>query len=174
MRNENTKERVSFRYKITYDEAYETFYLILDRRGNRMRYLVSMMLGLISVSLIWKYIKEPENITYSFLAFFCTLFIFWVLGAPHLKAKKGAKFVCQNDGNYEVKIQKNGCIYLKGNVKIMLNGDKDARAYETKQLFAVRTDREHTFCLPKRMMNLSEEEFVRDVLKEHIPKYRNR
>lgn len=172
--NKKSMEKVRFRYHMTYDEVYEAFYLILDRRGSLARYVVSGILGLISACCIWGYAKRPENLTYSFLAFICAVFMLWLLGGIHIKAKKGAKRVYKNKGMYEVEIRINGYIYLNNNSKIKINGDKNSSGYETENIFALRTDREHTFCLPKRMMNLEEQEFVRNVLEENVSRYKRK
>lgn len=172
--NEKSIEKVRFRYKMTYDEVYEAFYLILDRRGSTARYVVSGILGLVSVGCILGYAKRPENITYSFLALLCAVFMLWLLSGIHIKAKKAAKRVCKNNGMYEVEIRENGYIYLNPNNRVKINGDKGSRGYETEKIFAVRTDRDHTFCLPKRMMNSREEAFVRNTLKENVSGYKSK
>lgn len=167
-------DSVKFRYDINYQEAYDTFYAILDRRSRTSKIIVFLLLAVCAASTTVMYARQPQYIGYSFLAFLCVLMMFGVWYVPVLKAKKGAGKVSRTGGNYELKLRKEGYLELKKGQKIYLNGDKDVRACETELVFAIRPNREMTFCIPKRIMNADEIIFVREVLKLKIKHFQRK
>lgn len=157
-------DSVKFRYDINYQEAYETFYAILDRRSRASKITVFILSAVCAISMIVMYARYPQYIGYSFLALLCVLMMFGVWYVPVIKSRKGAQKVSRVKGKYELKLTKEGDLELKKGQKISLNGDKDARACETGIVFAIRPNRTMTFCIPKRILNPDEIIFVREVL----------
>lgn len=165
-------EKVKYQYKISYQEAYDAFYAIVNRRSKKAKMTVYVILGICAVITLAAYIKQPQYIGYSFLSLLCVLMMFGVWNVPVSRAKKGAKRVERVNGKYEVQITKNGYLILKDGEKIPLSGDKDTRVCETENVFAIRPNRSMTFCLPKRIMSGEEIAFVQETLKHYVKNYR--
>lgn len=161
------KKSFEFVYKLTFDEVYESFLLIGTKWSRKTRVVIGVFLTLIAVSMLVFYYLDSRKIHCFFLVILSILLLYYLIYVPVLKAKRGAQKVCKKDGTYKVKLTEAGSIVAEKEV-IELAGDKDARAIETDTLYVIRTDRVHTFCLPKRIMKDAQTEAIREILKAHI------
>ena len=159
------------RYSLSYDEIYETFATILNKHSRRSRHVAATVLSAVAVVLLVLYARNPSHLEYSFLALVTALLIFRVLGYKELKARRSAKRLSRVGGIYEVTLYAQGQIQPKGGAKLDLNGDKDARAFETERLFVIRPDRMHTFAIPKRAIRPEESAIIRNTLKSCMRKF---
>lgn len=166
------KESYEFIYRLTYDEAYETFFLISMKWSPKARKIIGAILTAITVGMLSVYYLDSRKIHYFFIIIFAILMLYYLIYIPVLKAKKGAKEVARKNGTYKIKLTDKGKIVLSGTDESELLGDKDARAIETKTLFVLRTDKSTTICLPKRIMKQDEIEDVREIIKAYL-KYKS-
>lgn len=165
---------LSFRYSLTYEEAFEAFLLLAARGNERARRFIALLLIALAAVLTVFYAWQPYHIEYFFLALLSLASFGGVVYYPRIKAHKGAKSVEKAAGIYKVKLLPEGELLSSDGEKIPLTGDKDARAFETENLFVIRPDRMNTFCLPKRIMSSAEISKVHHLLKEYVKKFKNK
>ena len=157
----------TFHYQLQYQEAYETFYLLASKRSRRTNRLIGICLTVITAVLLLLYGLDSRKIHYLFLAFISILLLFYLIYSPVLKARKGATAVDRQHGYYKAGFSEDGAITLPSSEPLRLSEDPHSRVIETETIFAIRADREHTICLPKRILEETQE---RD-LREHFRKY---
>ena len=157
---------LSFRYKLSYDEAYEAFYLLSFRRSRTFKLAVGCGLVAVIVVLLILFVLDPRKIHYFMIVILALLLLFYLIYMPAIKARRGARQVAKTDGTYQLELTEDGQLRLQ-NETIPLAGDKNARAYETDRIFAIRTDTARTFCLPKRLMAEEQIGRVRQVLTQY-------
>ena len=166
------KESYEFTYKLSYDEIYESFFH-LNRKWNKKVYqFVGAALTVIAVAMLIGYYLDSQKLHFFLLAIFSILMLYYLIYVPVLKAKRGAQKVSKINGNYRVKITRDGKIHM-GKDTIDIKGDKDARVIETDRVYVLRPDNKNTFCLPKRIMKQEDIDELRDLFKGYI-KYSKR
>ena len=157
---------LSFRYELSYEEAYEAFYLLSFRRSRPFKLAVGCALVAVVVILLILFVMDPRKIHYFMLVILALLLLFYMIYMPVLKARRGAKQVARQKGTYQVTVGEDGVLALQQE-QVPLAGDRNARAYETERIFAIRTNTTRTFCLPKRLMTQTQIERVRQILAAH-------
>jgi hypothetical protein len=100
----------------------------------------------------------------------CAALMLFVMYAPALKARRGARAVARTGGTYCYVLSAADGIILNNGQAVPLDGDPDARAIESARVFAIRPDREHSFCIPKRVLKEEEITAIRRLLHNCIPK----
>lgn len=158
------KFELVFEYRLTRQEAYDTFYLLASRLSKRTKRLFFAGLTGVSVSLLILFGMDSRKIHYLFLALIAILLLFYVLYYPVLCAKKGAENVARTDGIYRVELNADGLIRLPPGQVLEYGSDQYARTVETDRIFAVRIDGQHTVCIPKRILKESEISRLREIL----------
>lgn len=161
------KTAYEFMYKLSYDEIYESFLLLNTKWSKKIRIIIGSVLVLITIAMLAGYYLDSKKIHFFILAIFSIMLLYYLIYAPVLKAKRGAKKVSKQKGIYRVKLTEDGKVYM-GSEKIEMAGDKDARVIETERVYVLRPDNRHTFCLPKRMMKQDEINEVRELLKHYV------
>lgn len=178
MNNSNANEKVKIResykisYKLSYDEAYETFYTLADKFGKKKRIILGIILTLLTIAMLYMQFRTPQAIQYTLLAVVSILLLYKTIYTPINKARRGAKLVASQHGTYKFELNRKGYIVMYNGKEISLKGDKDARAFETPNVFGLRPDRENTLCIPKRILNHSETEGIREILKENYKNFK--
>ena len=166
--DENTKEFYRFDYQLTKDEAYQAFSILAFKWSRRWRLIAGIGLTGIAAVLLIFFALDPQKIHFFFMAAMAVLLLFYLIYAPELKARSGARSVEKAGGRFKVEIRDIGTISMPHTEPIDLNGDKDARAVETDELFVIRPNSGNTFCIPKRIMKPDEIDGVRDILSSYI------
>lgn len=161
----DVRKKLEFEYQLKYEESYETFYLLSMKGGKQARNILAVILTVIAVAMLLLYYQDSSRIHYFFIAILDIALLYYLIYVPALKAKKGAKKVSRQRGIYRIELTDDGKI-RSGKECIPIRGDKDARVIETERIFAIRPDRLHTFCLPKRILREEEIDQVRKILKE--------
>lgn len=159
----DVSKKLEFEYKLTYEESYETFYLLSMKWGKAKRNILAAVLTAIAVVMLILYYQDSRGIHYFFLAILAIMLLAYLLYVPALKARKGAIRVSRQNGKYRIELTRDGRIRA-GKEVVELKGDKDARVIETDTIFIIRPDRVHTFCLPKRILSEEEVTEVREIL----------
>lgn len=157
----------SFHYKLTYEEIFETFFLLSFRIKKQIRILFDILLTAIAIIMLVLFALDTTRIYYSYTAAITILLLFYLIYYPIVKSRRSAKIVTDNNGLYKISIYANGTLTLNKS-RVPLNGDKHARAIETDKSFIIRPDTYNTICLPKRIMSENDIDFVRKILKEWI------
>ena len=165
---EDVAESYRFSYDLTYDEAYRAFSLLAFKRSGKFRLIAGIILTAAAVLMLVLFAMDNTKVMDLFLAVIAILLLFYLIYFPVLKARKGARAVERAKGTYRVAITDTGTISLPHEKPINLDGDKDARAIETDDLFVIRPDSYHTFCIPKRVMKEKEIYGVREILAAYI------
>ncbi len=158
---------MKFVYKLKYEEAYETFFLLSMRWRKRTRNVLAAVMTLIALGMLAAYYLDSRKVHYFVIVILDILMLYYLIYVPVLKAKKGAKTVSRQNGTYKIELTSDGRIHIQGET-IELAGDKDARAIEAEEIFAIRPDRLHTFCVPKRILSPDETDKVRNILKSNV------
>lgn len=171
--SERVKPSYRFTYRLSYEEAYETFLLLAKKWSEKVRLGIGIVLTLISIVMMVLNFMDNRKIHYFFILIIAILLLFYLIYGPILKAKPGALKVRKQGGTYKIQVTSSGKIILSGSESIDLSGDKDARGIETETVFAIRTDNINTFCIPKRVMKTEEIEGIREILKGYL-KYQSR
>lgn len=158
------KNTLTFTYQLTYDEAYEAFYLLSMKWSKKTRTILTVVLTIIAVCFLGLYGFNGKNISCFFLAIVDILLLSYLVYMPVLKARRGAEKVCSQRGTYKVELTENGRI-LTGKEELKITGDANARVIETAGSYILRPDGQHTFCIPKRIMNVQEQKETESILK---------
>ena len=153
--------KVDLKYKLTYQEAYEAFYVLASRLSRKIRILISVILTAIAAVLLVLFAMESTRAHYFFLAICSVALLFYILYQPVISARRGARQVERVNGTYHVIVHEDGTIDLPGEKNLKVKGDKYARTIETDEVFALRIDAQHTICIPKRVMKDADEELIR-------------
>lgn len=167
----STKQLILFRFQLTYAEAREAFLLIIDRRSRISRIAMSSILLTLSFICVILYGFHPYGLQFAFMALLFALFSFLVYAYPSLKASSSAKAVVRQGGTYELKLSAEGYFILPDGEILNLNGDKHNRIFESNVLFAIRPDRFHTVCIPKRAVPAPKLELVRSILRSNTKSF---
>lgn len=167
------KEVYKFSYRLSYEEAFETFLLLSKKWNKKIRGAVASLLVVISCIMLGICYFDGRKIHYLFIGIISIALLFYMIYSPYLRAKKGAKAVSKKNGIYKVEITTDGKLILPSVGVLDLAGDKDSRAIETEGLFIIRSDRKNTVCIPKRIIKESEIIAVRSILENNI-KFFNR
>ena len=162
---------LDFRYQLSYDEAYQTFYRLAFRWSKGFRLGVSAALTVIAVVMLILFALDSSRIHFFFIAIVAVLMLAYVIYMPALKARKGASNVAKagrRGGKFRLSITPDGQLTLGDGETVDLAGSRGGRAIETKDLFILRPDNLHTCCLPKRVLTEEEETAVREILEEYL------
>jgi hypothetical protein len=152
------------RYTLTYDEAYEAFYLLADKWGKKWRLIAFIALGAAAAVSLGLAVADRTAIQYSMLTVFSATLMLLVWSWPAAKARRGAKTVTREAGTYRLTISHTSGIRLPNGQTVPLQGDPDARAFETAQSFVIRPDRRNSFCVPKRVLKDGQVSAIRRIL----------
>ena len=136
-----------FDYRLSYDEAYEAFYLLSFKWDRRFRLFAGLGLSVIAIVLMVLFAMDNRKIHYFFIVILCVLLLFYLVYMPIVKARRGARTVARSSGTFRIVLSPEGTI-----------GD----------IFVIRPDSASTFCLPKRIMKSTEIKDVRAILSGHI------
>lgn len=156
--------RKTLQYRLTYQEAYDTFYLMAFRQSRRTRLLLGICLTAAAVLLLVLFARDSRTVYNLFLAIIATLLLFYLIYHPALAARRGAAKVARTNGTYRITIHGSGRIDLPGNQTIQFGEEKYARAAETDTIFALRPDTQNTLCIPKRLLSETEAAEIRKIL----------
>ena len=162
---------IGFQYSLSYDEAFEAFLLLSARGRKRNRDFTAVALIVLAAGLTVLYAYNPYQLEYFLMAALVLATFGGVVYYPKIKARSGAKRVAGAQGLYKVELSTDGHIRAAAGPGLELAADKDARAFETDTLFVLRPDRQHTFCLPKRIMTGREIELTRSIVADHVKKF---
>jgi hypothetical protein len=162
------KDGYAFRYQLSYDEAYEAFYLLAFRRSKTFKVVAGSCLILLAAAMLILYALDPRKLHYFYIAIIAVILLFYLIYVPALKARHGAKAVAKTGGTYELTYTEEGSIILPGGIKVQISGDKSARFIETDRSLIIRTDSAHTFCIPKRVMKEEEIYGLKKLLNDHL------
>lgn len=163
-----TVKNLSLSYVLTYDEALSSFLFVSTRHSKTTRKILSILLLTLTAVLVILYGFYPYHLEYMILSLLSLAAWAMVMPYPSYKAKRGAKAVARAKGEYKVELFSDGYIQPWGGQRLPLSGDKAARGYETDELFVLRPDSLHTFCLPKRVMTPSEIAFVHELFAQYL------
>lgn len=159
-------KKLDLKYKLSYQEAYDAFYVLASRRSRRTRLLTGAVLAAISAGMLVMYGLNRTGFHYLFLAVCSIALLFYIIYQPVIGARRGARQVARADGTYHVVLHEGGTIDLPGENGLSIRGDKFSRAVETDTVFAIRIDAGHTVCIPKRILKGSEEDMIRGLIGE--------
>lgn len=164
---ENVKKQYQLNYNLTYEEAYESFYQLVNKWTNKKKLIIGIFLTAVAVIMLILRFFDKAGIHYSFIAFVAILMLFYLIYAPLLKAKFGARSVARQKGRYKFAVTATGELILPNGEIMELSNDKDARVIETSRIFVLRPDGRHTFCIPKRVLK-SDEAGIREIFKAYL------
>jgi hypothetical protein len=168
---EKGNKRITFKYSLSYDEAYDAFLILSARGRKRTRDAVAVILMILAAALTVLYAFHPYHIEYFLLALLVLATFGGVVYYPKIKAHVGAKRVEKARGVYDVEFLAEGYIKTPDGSCLEMSGDKDARVFETETLFVLRPDRQNTFCLPKRVMSDQDISLVRSIVAENVKNF---
>ena len=157
-------KKLDLKYRLTYDEAYETFYALASRRSRKTTLIICAIIAVIAAVLLVLYGMDSRKVHYLFLAGCSIILLFYILYKPVLSARKGASSVAKAAGEYHVTVYDNGTIDLPGEKGIDIHGDKYSRSVETDTVFAIRPDSQHTICIPQRILKDKDRDLLRSIL----------
>ncbi len=161
------KFKLNLEYKMSYQEAYDAFLLLASRRRKSATILFVIALTAIAVVLLILFALDPRKVHYLFLAVIAILLLFYIIYQPALSARRGAKNVAKTNGIYKISLDESGRIGLPDKSILLFGEDKHARAAETDTIFALRVDKDHTICIPKRILGKNQEVQVRQMIEDH-------
>ena len=154
-------DKLELQYTLSYQEAYETFYVLASRRSSRTRIITAVLLTAIAIIMLVLFANNGIKIHYLFLAICSIALLFYVLYQPIITAKHGAAKVQKAGGKYRIILFSDGKIRFPNGEELCLKEDKYSRVIETENVFAMRIDAYHTVCVPKRILKEKDEQFIR-------------
>ena len=122
----------TFHYRLSYQEAYDTFYLLATRLTRKKKIIYGILLTAIAVLSLVFYGLDTRKVHLCLLAIFAA-----VLGQITLPQSRDT--------------QTGHCI-------VTLGEDKHSRVLETDTIYAIRADSQTTLCLPKRILKNGQKE----------------
>ena len=153
-----TDFQYTFRYQLSYQEAYDTFYALATRLTRRQKWIYGVLLAIVATLFLVFYGMDTRKVYCCVLAIWAIMLLFYLLYYPMLAARKGAAKVAGLAGEYQFSINQQGQIsFPKANNKdaphiITLGEDKYSRVLELDSLYAIRADAQTTLCLPKHVL----------------------
>lgn len=160
-------------YQLSYEELAESMTLICDRRSKKSRIIMSCVLFVLAIGAVILYAQNPYGIHYAFTAIVMAAFSFIVGAYPSLKGKNSARKISKQRGTYKLVVSSDGYILPYGDDSVDLFAFSGGKCFETNQLFAIRADRFHSFCIPKRILNPIQLFEIRAILVKYCPAYTN-
>lgn len=155
----------TFHYRLSYQEAYDTFYLLATRLTRKKKIIYGILLTAIAVLSLVFYGLDTRKVHLCLLAIFAAVLLFYLLYYPVFSARKGAAKVVKLNGNYQFTVNQLGQITLPqsrdtqtGHCIVTLGEDKHSRVLETDTIYAIRADAQTTLCLPKRILKNGQKE----------------
>lgn len=149
----------TFHYQLSYQEAYDTFYLLATRLSLKKKIVYGILLTSVAILCLIFYGQDTRKIHLCLLSLFAVALLFYLLYQPAVAARKGAIKVKKLAGNYQFTINHLGQITLPvatndKNVPciITLGEDRHSRVIETDSIYAIRVNAQTTLCLPKRII----------------------
>lgn len=155
---------IDLEYTLSYQEAYEAFYVLASRRSSRTRNITACLLTAVAVVMLALFARSKIGVHYLFLAVCAIALLFYVLYQPVISAKRGASNVARTAGKYKIKLSSDGTIEFPDGTRMDIKGDKNSRTIETDEVFAMRIDQYHTVCIPKRILNRKETDFIKQIV----------
>lgn len=90
----------TFHYRLSYQEAYDTFYLLATRLTRKKKIIYGILLTAIAVLSLVFYGLDTRKVHLCLLAIFAAALLFYLLYYPAFSARKGAAKVAKLNGNY--------------------------------------------------------------------------
>ena len=81
-------KKLDLKYRLTYDEAYETFYTLASRRSRRTTTIICAILAAAAAVLLVLYGMDSIKIHYLFLAICSIALLFYIIYKPVLSARR--------------------------------------------------------------------------------------
>ena len=166
----------TFHYRLSYQEAYDTFYLLATRLTGKKKFIYGILLTAVAILSLVFYGLDTRKVHLCLLAIFAAALLFYLLYHPALAARKGAAKVTRLAGNYQFTINQLGQITLpqpKGDKNapciVTLGEDKHSRVLETDSIYAIRADAQTTLCLPKRILKKDQKANLDQMFHELLP-----
>lgn len=157
-----------FKYQLSYDEAFKSFLLLSPKKNIWFVRITYISLMAISACLTVLYALNPYRFEFFLLPLLSLALLGFIYYLPRLKAARGARQVQRVGGFYDVKIDSRGFLQTGNGEVVSLDGDRQARAFESIGLFVIRPDTRNSFCLPKRVMTNEQIELTRSILRDKI------
>ncbi|MDY2629441.1 MAG: hypothetical protein SOW08_14210 [Lachnospiraceae bacterium] len=158
-------------YQLSYDEIAESMTLICDKRSKKSRTVMGAVLFALAVGAVILYSQNPYGIHYAFAAIVMAVFSFVVWSYPSLKGRSSARKISKRKGTYKLVVSSDGYITPYGDDPVDLFEFPQGKSFETDNLFAIRADRLHSFCIPKRILSQKQLSEIRDILIRYSPAY---
>lgn len=157
----------SVRYQLEPSQTKEALFLILDRRGIRARAIIAVLLFLLAAGLVlWGNSVAPGvNLT---LAGYSAAVAVLVYCYPKMRAQWSSRRLSRTAGHYQLAFYTNGTVGLPDGSQVSLRGDKGSRGFSTSRVFALRPDRQHTFCIPRSALSPHQQAILTQLLRENL------
>lgn len=167
-------KKYSLNYNLSFDELFEAISMLVDKKSKKSRMIMGCVLFLAAVSCVILYAFQPYGIQYAFSAFVLGVFACLVMGYPTLKGRINARRICKQKGVYKITFTTDGYITPYKENALDLWEDNKCCAYESDAVFALRADRTHSFCIPKRVLTPTQVNQTRQMFKTYSSNYINR
>ena len=158
-------------YQLSYEELAESMTLICDKRSRKSRRIMGGVLLLLAIGAVYLYATNPYGIHFAFGAIVMAAFAFIVWEYPTLKGKSSARRISKRRGTYKLVVASDGFIEPYGDEPVDLFAFSGGKSFETEDLFAIRADRMHSFCIPKRILSPKQLSEIRNMLVKYSPAY---
>lgn len=159
------KESYTYTYTLQYGEAFEQYYLTASLMSRTKKAAVKAGLVVIGFGSLAIYGALSHNVIFLIIALAALIEVCALMLMPRTRAKKAAKIVEEANMTVELTIRDDGTIQFAGEESRKLAGDETACTYESVNCFVIRTDREHTYCLPRGVVPPDEKDDIRAYLK---------
>lgn len=140
-------------YELQPAEIEESLLCLDFRREGKMKYLNVGVIGLVAGGCMIGYIRDNAQFFLMVFAAVAVALLFLLLYIPDFRRRRKARKMTREKGYYKVRIPENNI--LKG--------------FESEHVFTIRTKTE-TYCVPKRILNQSQDERLRTILENSAEK----
>ena len=169
--SEEPVKKYQLSYQLSYDELAESMTLICDKRSKKSRTIMGWILFALAIGAVILYAFNPYGVHYAFTAIVMAAFSFVVWYYPSLKGKNSARKISKRKGTYKLVVSSDGYIVPYGDGPVDLFEFAGGKSFETNNLFAIRADQLHSFCIPKRILSQKQLSEIRDMLVKYSPAY---
>ena len=167
-------KKYSLNYNLSFDELFEAISMLVDKKSKKSRMIMGLILFGAAIICVILYALQPYGIQYAFSALVLGIFACLVLGYPTFKGRMNARKICKQKGIYKITLTTDGYITPFGGEALDLWADNQCCAYESDTIFALRADRMHSFCIPKRILSPKEVNQTRKIFQTYSSKYINK
>lgn len=160
----NKRKYISLDYTLSYEEAYYTFKTISFNMKKPIQIIFGAILSVIVIYTLVEFYRDKAKSHLYFIGLISLLLLFYLLYYPVIQGRKGAKATMKLGGRCKFIIRDDGSIKMQNSQVINIKDDTSFKRYDINDLLIYQITSGEVFCIPKRVLDKKELEFIKDWL----------